>query len=397
MSRDQGQSWQVISPGPDHQQPRAPGLRRGTDHPRQHRRRGLQHPLLVRGVTAHARGTVGGQRRRPGPHLPRPRRYVDRDHPRGHAGGRHRQRHRDVLPRSGPGVHRGVPLPGERLPALHLPDQRFGAELGPADRRNERDPADALHPRHPRGPRPQGTALRGNRVRALCLVRRRRPLAALPEQPAGKPDHRHAGAPERPGGLDPGPVLLGARRPEPAPPDHRRDDGRGLRALCPPDRLSGRLRRRGRHSIPPQGTARVGDHAGDPGLGRQLAAEGHRAAGGGASDRARLAVRGLLRRGPGRSSPGRGGTQCVPVEPAQRRHPAPRGGGPLGRHAGTLGGPGDLRGSPDGRGGDPHAAARGGDESEPLLHRRGPRGAAGTRRDRRRRDHEALRCAEPAP
>ena len=123
MSRDQGQSWQVISPDLDHQQPGASGLRRGADYPRQHRCRGLQHPLLVRGVAAYARGTVGGQRRRARPHLPRPRGDLDRDHSRGHAGGRHRQRHRDVVPRSRPGVHRGVPLPRERLPALHLPDQ----------------------------------------------------------------------------------------------------------------------------------------------------------------------------------------------------------------------------------------------------------------------------------
>ena len=57
-------------PRPDHQQPRASGLRRGADHPRQHRRRGVQHPLLVRGVAPHARRAVGGQRRRPRPHLP---------------------------------------------------------------------------------------------------------------------------------------------------------------------------------------------------------------------------------------------------------------------------------------------------------------------------------------
>ena len=68
---------------------RRPAGRAGAARP--HRRRGLRHDLRAWGIAAGAGGDLGGQRRRPGPPDAGRRRILDRSHPAGNAGRRHRE------------------------------------------------------------------------------------------------------------------------------------------------------------------------------------------------------------------------------------------------------------------------------------------------------------------
>ena len=66
-----------------------PAGRAGAARP--HRRRGLRNDLRARGVAAGVRRHLGRHRRRAGPPDAGRRRLLDRGHPAGHAGGRHRE------------------------------------------------------------------------------------------------------------------------------------------------------------------------------------------------------------------------------------------------------------------------------------------------------------------
>lgn len=106
-SRDEGHSWEVISPdltidNPDHQgYAGGPITRDGTGV-----EGGLRHDLRVRGVAPRGRGAVGGQRRRADPSLARRRWRMDRRYPRVAAGGGDDQHDRRLGPCRGPGDRR---------------------------------------------------------------------------------------------------------------------------------------------------------------------------------------------------------------------------------------------------------------------------------------------------
>ncbi len=80
-STDEGADLGGDQPRPDPQRRVEAGLRRRSDHPRQHRRRGLRHDLRVRGVAARAGAAVGRHRRRPGPPVAGRRRDLAEHHP----------------------------------------------------------------------------------------------------------------------------------------------------------------------------------------------------------------------------------------------------------------------------------------------------------------------------
>ena len=80
----------------------------------------------------------------------------------------------------------------------------------------------------------RGPALRRHRDRALRLVRRRRELAAVPAQPAGRADHGPRRQERRPRRRDAGPLVLDPRRPDAAAPVERRRSRTRAAYLFPP-------------------------------------------------------------------------------------------------------------------------------------------------------------------
>ena len=116
---------------------------------------------------------------------------------------------RGLALRRGHGLcRRGPPPPGRHRPP-HLQDARRRQDLAP-DRR--RHPGGQLRQRRARGPRAPRPALRGNGDRRLRLLRRRRPLAAPPGEPAQLLGARHLDPRRRPRHRDPRPLLLGPGR-----------------------------------------------------------------------------------------------------------------------------------------------------------------------------------------
>ena len=100
------------------------------------------------------------------------------------------QHHRPLAPRRGHGLRGGHPLQAAGQRALSLQDGGLRQDV---DEDRRRHPCRRLHAGHPRGSGSQGIALRRHRDGRLRLVRRRRPLAVDAAQPAG-------GARARPGG-----------------------------------------------------------------------------------------------------------------------------------------------------------------------------------------------------
>ena len=178
-TRDEGSSWEAISPDLTRQDPTKLEASGG---PLTKDTSGAEHYGTVYAFAespSGARRPLGGQRRRADPRLPRrradvaerdaarsPRMVADRDD-------------RAVAPRPGHGLRRGHALQDRRLPPVSLQDRGLrpdvaGARRGVPGRRDQ--------PGDPRGPRPAGAALRrnGNRHRGLEGRRRVRGTAAAP-------------------------------------------------------------------------------------------------------------------------------------------------------------------------------------------------------------------------
>ncbi len=107
-----------------------------------------------------------------------------------------------------------LPLPARRFQAVRLSHHRLRQDLdAPHDRhqRRARRHADTCLARRSR---PSGPALPRHRVRLLPQRQRWRVVDADAAQPARRPDHRHPGAASRPRDVDDGSRLLDSRRPD---------------------------------------------------------------------------------------------------------------------------------------------------------------------------------------
>ena len=169
-SRDEGQSWEVISPDLTRNDKAEAGVLRRPDHEGQHRRRVLRHDLHLRGVAARAGRPLGGHRRRPGPaHARRRQELAERD-AEGDAGVDPGSTRIDVSPHDG-----GPPTSPRRCtssttsartstrpPTTARPGRRSSTASPTSFTRVIREDPDAARP-----------ALRRHRDRPLRLLRRR--------------------------------------------------------------------------------------------------------------------------------------------------------------------------------------------------------------------------------
>ena len=209
-STDDGASWEVISPDltRDDKSKQEPSGR--PDHQGHHRRRALLHHLRLRRVPAPAGAVLGRLRRRPDAPLARRRRHLAGDHAARPARMGDRGHHRAVPARPGDRLRGRLPLQARRLPPVPVQDRRLRRDLDADHRQPARR---RLHAGHTRGSRASGSAVRRHRARPVRLLRRRRVLAAVQPQPAGRPHPRPGDPRRRPDRGHPWPVVLDHRRP----------------------------------------------------------------------------------------------------------------------------------------------------------------------------------------
>ena len=192
-------------PGPHDGQPGPSGTVGRADQCRRDRGGDLQRGLLDRGVALRRERDLGGKRRRAGARDPRRGRQLDRDHAERDAGVGDGGRDRAVGASRGPRVRGRAAVPDRRLRPLHLPHRRLWRVLDPG---HQRDPRRSPGAHRAGGSRARRPPLRGDRVRRLRFIRRRRFVAGLPAQPPGHPGYRYARGPRRPDPLHAGALLL---------------------------------------------------------------------------------------------------------------------------------------------------------------------------------------------
>ncbi len=245
-SLDEGRHLGHDQPRPHRARARVPDHPGHADHPRHHRRRGLQLDLRDDRVAPREGRDRGRRQRRPGQHHPRQRQDVEAGHAEG---SRARRPHPDGRGQPAPEghvLHRRLPLHARTRPeALHLQDGRLRRDLDAADERHQRHPGRPPDPRRARGPEAPGAALCRHRVRRVRLVQRRDVVADAAAEPPGHPGDRHQGAPQRPGRQHhgPQPVDHGRRvaaaatgrplRAEAGEPEQQRRRGNGAGGPAP--------------------------------------------------------------------------------------------------------------------------------------------------------------------
>ena len=209
-STDDGASWEVISPDltrddKSKQEPSGGPITKDTT--------GAEHYCTIFAFveSPHRQGLFwagsddglmhlsrDGRRHLAGDHAARPARMGDRGH------------HRAVPARPGDRLRGRLPLQARRLPPVPVQDRRLRRDLDADHRQPARR---RLHAGHTRGSRASGSAVRRHRARPVCLRRRRRVLAAVQPQPAGRPHPRPGDPRRRPDRRHPRQVVLDQRRP----------------------------------------------------------------------------------------------------------------------------------------------------------------------------------------
>ena len=177
-------------PGPDDERQGEAAVVGRQDRHRQHGRRVPLHDHRDRPVAGGPECHLGGHRRRQRAGDARRREDVD-EHGEGHGrpgAERVDQQGGRVALRRRHGVRVGQPLAGRRLRAVLLQDGGFREDVDEDHGRAARARLVARHPRGPEGARP---AVRGHRVRPLCLVERRRRLDFHPQQHPARRRARH--------------------------------------------------------------------------------------------------------------------------------------------------------------------------------------------------------------
>ena len=138
-SRDEGQSWEEISPDLTRNDKAKQGEVRRADHARQHGRRGLRHDLRPRRVAGRAGRALGGHRRRAGARHARRRQDTGRTSRRKGMPEWIRINSIDASPHDkGDGLRRGDDVQARRLPAVSLQDERLRQDVDEDRRRHSR-------------------------------------------------------------------------------------------------------------------------------------------------------------------------------------------------------------------------------------------------------------------
>ena len=231
-SRDEGSSWQLMSPDLSRRGPVQAGCFRRSPHQGHQRRRGLRHRLHPGRVSPRAGAALGRDRRRPGPCHPGRRRELDGDHaPRGARVVPHFQSG-GLASRSGHRLRGGDPLQAGRVRSLSLRDTGLRRDLarpGPSLAQG-RD-----HAGDPGGPGSAGPALRRYGDRGFCFPGPREVVVPASEQLAGSSHLRPEGQGRGPGGGHPRAVHLDPGRRDTLERDGRRRRGRSGRPASAPD------------------------------------------------------------------------------------------------------------------------------------------------------------------
>ena len=170
-SRDEGQTWEEISPDLTRNDKTKQGKSGG---PITHDDTGIEvydTIFTVEESPLEAGRHLGRHRRRPRAADARRREELAERDAEGDPGVDPHQLARRFAARQGDRLRRGDDVPVRRLPALPLQDERLRQDL---DEDRPRHPGQRLHARHPRGPGAPRPALRGHGARPLRLLRRRR-------------------------------------------------------------------------------------------------------------------------------------------------------------------------------------------------------------------------------
>ena len=185
--RDEGQSWETHQSGPDPRRPEHARPVRRSAHHGQRQRRVLRDDLRFRRVAGRGRRALGRLRRRAGPRLARRRRPWTNVTPPDLPEWTHDQHHRAFAARPGDRVRRGDALQAGRLRAVSYKTADYGETWTTIDGGIPADDFTRVIREDPERPR---TAVRRHRDWRVRVLRRRRRLAALAAQPAGRADPR---------------------------------------------------------------------------------------------------------------------------------------------------------------------------------------------------------------
>ena len=129
-TRNQGATWQTVSPDLTENDAEFQGYSGGPDYPGHHRRGDLQHHLCDCRVAAGRGCDLDRRERRPNPHHAQRRRILEPNHARRASQGRPRQPHRSVTPSRWLSLLRDLPLSARRLEAVHLSGRRLRWNAG---------------------------------------------------------------------------------------------------------------------------------------------------------------------------------------------------------------------------------------------------------------------------